>query len=307
MSMSDTRLSKVISGQSETNYKRWKVPSVQSVEQEKQEQAGFLTASQLEELQKQAYDEGFKLGKKEGHQAGLPEGLEDGRKQGIEKGQEEVEQIIKRFSQIMQFLAEPLSQVNKDVEEELINLSLATAKQIIRREITIDPGQIVAVIKESLSALPSNSKKIKVFLHPADAQIARENLNISTQKKADDTIDNMDEVHDEFWSIIDEPTIARGGCQVKSEFSRIDASIETRIAEISAGILGSERMNSDRDDSTAGEITDADKIEPESLSSPDEEKNVLSSESDSHMPDSSHESDEAQKPDAGQNSDKSHV
>ncbi len=305
--MSDARLSKIISGQSETDYKRWKVPRVQTVEQEKQEQAGFLTASQLEELQKQAYDEGFKLGKKEGHQAGLPEGLEDGRKQGIQKGQEEVEQIIKRFSQIMQFLAEPLSQVNKDVEEELISLSLATAKQIIRREITIDPGQIVAVIKESLSALPSSAKKIRVFLNPADAQIARDNLNISIQNQAENTIDNMDEMHDEFWSIIDEPTITRGGCQIKSEFSQIDASIETRIAEISARILGSERMSSDRDDSTASEITAADKAEPEITSNSDEEKNKLNSETDSHKPDNSHKPDSSHEPDDGQNSDESHV
>lgn len=269
--MSDPKPGKVISGKSETAYERWEAPNVQSVEQQKQEQAGLLTARQLEELQKQAYDEGFKLGKDEGYQAAFPQGLEEGRQQGIQKGQEEVALIIKRFSQIIQFLAKPLSQVNNEVEEELINLSIATAKQIIRREINTDPGQIVAVIKEALSALPSNSKKIRVFLHPADAQIARENLNISIEKKLENSISNMDEQHEEFWSIIDEPTIARGGCQIKSEFSQIDASIETRIAEISARILGSERTSSERTDSNSmsNEVMDNENVDPDNSLEPD--------------------------------------
>jgi len=252
--MSDPKSGKVISGKSETAYERWEAPNVQSVEQQKQEQAGLLTARQLEELQKQAYDEGFKLGKDEGYQAAFPQGLEEGRQQGIQKGQEEVDLIIKRFSQIMQFLAEPLSQVNNEVEEELINLSIATAKQIIRREINTDPGQIVAVIKEAMSALPSNSKKIRIFLHPADAQIARESLNISLEKISENSISTTDEQHEELWSIIDEPTIARGGCQIKSEFSQIDASIETRIAEISARILGSERTSGERTDNSIPDL-----------------------------------------------------
>jgi flagellar assembly protein FliH len=113
---------------------------------------------------------------------------------------------------------------------------MAPAKQSIRRQITLAPGQIVAVIKEALLALPYNSKKIKVYLHPSDAQIAREHLSPPS---------NYSESDDERWSVIDEPNITRGGCQIKSEFSQIDASIDTRIAEISARLLGSERTDSE--------------------------------------------------------------
>lgn len=276
--MSDSKVGKVISGNSETAYERWQAPNVQSVQQQKQEQAGLLTASQLEELQKQAYDEGFQLGKEEGFQAAFPKGIEEGRQQGMLKGQEEVAQIIKRFEQIIQFLAEPLNQVNQEVEEELISLSLATAKQIIRREINIDPGQIVAVIKEALAALPSNSKHIKVFLHPADAQIARENLKLFTGTQTENSRIDNDDAREEFWSVIDEPTIARGGCKIKSEFSQIDASIEARIAEISARILGSERTSSDRGDP---KVDTANRSQPDIGNTADEMQHELSSRSDS--------------------------
>ncbi|MCW8932516.1 MAG: flagellar assembly protein FliH [Gammaproteobacteria bacterium] len=253
------KVSKVISGKNQTEYERWEVPNVKTLKQQQLKKAG-LTASQLEKLHNQAYDDGFKLGKKEGYEEGLKQGQEEGHQKGLESGQKEVSQTLKYFEQVMTFLAEPIEQVNEDVEEELIQLSMATAKQIIRREITIDPGQIMAVIREALSALPSNSKQIKVYLHPLDAQIVRDNLGSSTNLSQDDTetqdviSNNRHEPDDEIWSVVDEPNITRGGCQIKSEFSQIDASIDTRIAEISARLLGSERASSETDDRENDEL-----------------------------------------------------
>ena len=44
------------------------------------------------------------------------------------------------------------------------------------------------------------------------------------------------------WSLIEDPTLTRGGCIVQSEASRIDARLESRIAAIAASALGDERM-----------------------------------------------------------------
>jgi flagellar assembly protein FliH len=232
--MSKLDSAKIISANSQTAYERYEIPSVKSRQQQKQEHAGMLTARQLEELQQQAYDEGFQQGKKEGYQAGFKESQEEGMRQGLQDGQEEVRHIVKRFEQIMAFLSEPLEQMNQTVEDELFALSMATAKQIIRREIHADPGQIIAVIKEAIRALPAGANTIKVFLHPADAEIARENLKLSSEKMDKDTVD-------ELWTIYEEPVLTRGGCRIETEASLIDATIETRLAEIAAQIMGSER------------------------------------------------------------------
>ena len=239
----DSKVSKVIPATSQVTYERWEVPSEKRVKQHTLEKAG-LTARQLEAIQQQAYDEGFQLGKSEGHEQGLQEGHKEGHQQGILNAQEEIAQIVKSFEQVMNLLARPVKQVSQIVEEELVHLSMATAKQIIRREIQTNPGQIIAVIKDALSALPSNSKKIKVYLHPLDAQIVRDNL-----------LGNTDEYDEETWSVIDEPNITRGGCQIKSESSQIDASIDTRIAEISARLLGDERAGSSDATNVPDELT----------------------------------------------------
>jgi len=48
--------------------------------------------------------------------------------------------------------------------------------------------------------------------------------------------------------IKEDPTLARGGCKVETDTSQIDASMESRIAEIAAEVLGGER----RDDAISG-------------------------------------------------------
>ncbi len=253
-------MSRIIKGDAQTVYERYELPNVKSRQQKDNEQGGLVTAAQLEALQKQAYDEGFKQGQDDGHQNGLELGREEGHKQGLLEGQEEVQQILKRFEQIIKFLTEPVEQVNLQVEEELLQLAMATAKQIIRREIHADPGQIIAVIKEGIAALPSGASKIKVFLHPADAEIARDNLKLAAQQNSANnsasystnnstnnstSYNEKNNDHDEpVWRVIEEPVLTRGGCRIESESSRIDASIETRVAEIAAQIMGSERAAS---------------------------------------------------------------
>jgi len=246
--MSSSDSSKVISGKSQTAYDRYELPNVKTRQQQKQEQAGMLTARQLEDLQKQAYDEGFQLGKEEGHVIGVQQGVDEGRQQGLQEGKQEVAHIVKRFEQIIQFLTQPVEQIDQDVEKELLALSMATAKQIIRREIHVDPGQIVAVIKEAIAALPSGLNKIKVFLHPADAEIAREHLQVSSLKDKEANGESKTDL----WTIIEEPILTRGGCRIETDVSQIDATIETRLAEIAAQILGSERADT-RNEETLNE------------------------------------------------------
>ena len=41
--------------------------------------------------------------------------------------------------------------------------------------------------------------------------------------------------------IVSDPMITRGGCQVDSEHSRLDATLETRLAALTASVLAAQR------------------------------------------------------------------
>jgi flagellar assembly protein FliH len=73
-------------------------------------------------------------------------------------------------------------------------------------------------------------------LHPDDASLIREVYSMSDQEQG--------------WVINEDPLISRGGCRVVTETSRVDATLESRLANIIAPLLGGER---DADDDGQGE------------------------------------------------------
>lgn len=139
----------------------------------------------------------------------------------------ELDARIKKLDALLQFVARPLQELDAEVEKTLLQLTLAVGKQLARRELRVDPAQVIAIIRESLAELPSTAREIKVLLHPEDAAIVRERLTTPVSERA--------------WNIVEDPTMSRGGCLVRSETSTIDARLDSRINTVIANALGDER------------------------------------------------------------------
>ncbi len=182
--------------------------------------AGKLTAEQLETIQKQAYQEAYDKGLAEGIAAGQAQAVAEGRQQSI--------QLATQFDNVLAGFVEPIQVLDDAIMDELTSMVMTVAKHLIHRELKSEPGQIIAVIREVLAALPMNSRQIKLYLNPVDASLVRETLIISSEDDAS-------------WKIIEDPTLSRGGLKVISENSHIDATIESRLGEIVARVLGSQR------------------------------------------------------------------
>jgi len=134
---------------------------------------------------------------------------------------------IQRLDQLLHFISRPFEELDADVEKTLLQLTLTIGKQLARRELRIDPAQVIAIIRESLQELPTAARDVRVHLHPEDASIVRERLAAPSNERA--------------WTIVEDPTMSRGGCVVKTETSRIDARLESRINTVIANALGDER------------------------------------------------------------------
>lgn len=211
-------LSKIIDGDKFGAIERWELPGVhdprvaRSRIEEADEEVKPLTAEQIEAIEKQAYDEGFALGRKE----------------GLEAGQKEIAASVRHLEHLIQALAEPLQELGDEVEEELVSLSVAIARQIIRRELQQDPQQIIGVVREAMSALPSAARNVRLYLHPEDAALVRETYS-------------GPEAEEYSWKIIDDLVLARGGCRIESDNSRIDASVDKRLNAVLVELMGGSR------------------------------------------------------------------
>jgi flagellar assembly protein FliH len=173
------------------------------------------TAQDTEQVKKDIYEEAY------------AEGLGQGKKKGYAAGLAEIQAQADRLMQIISTLHEPLAQLDDQMEKELAALSIAIARQIVRRELKTDPGQIVAVVREAVASLPVGSRNVNLHLHPEDAALVRNALSLTGNDKT--------------WRVVEDPLVMRGGCNVVTDISRIDATLDTRIAAIAAAILGGGR------------------------------------------------------------------
>jgi len=188
----------------------------------------ILTVEDIEAVQKQAYDEAFAQGEK----AGFQQGYETGLKKGQEESQRLLHKQAAEFVSLLEALNEPFKALDEEVEKELILLVTGIATQIIRREIKMDPGQVVAAVREAIKVLPLSSQKISLHLHPEDADLVRSVLSLDEMSPA--------------WAVVEDPLITRGGCQVDTDLSHIDATIENRLAAVIASVFGGERRGQDK-------------------------------------------------------------
>ena len=134
---------------------------------------------------------------------------------------------IQRFRSALDALARPLALMDSEVQEQLSELAIYIASQLLRRELKIDPSQVIAVVRETVALLPAAARDVRVQLHPEDAALLRERLAAPQVESA--------------WTILEDAMMSRGGCRVTAEAAQIDARIETRLAAVVSALLGDER------------------------------------------------------------------
>lgn len=193
-----------------TAYERWELPLVNEPVA-----AEPITAEKLENIQKQAYKEGFELGQKEAY----------------EEKKLELEKNIANLGSIIKMLSEPLNELDDEVVEQLAQLSISVAKQVVRRELHTEQGEIVGIVREAMAALPASTRKITLNIHPEDAELIRTAFSLGQQEESDELR----------WKLVEDPMISRGGCIISSKNSRVDASVEARLNRIISTLLGGER------------------------------------------------------------------
>lgn len=194
----------------------WDLPSVSG--KPIQARRSGPTVSELEEIEKKAYEEAFAVGREAGLAAARAE---------TQQSIEQIKAQVQRMSVVFDKLGRPLEEMDAEVEQQLVKLAVTIAKQLVRRELKTDPAQVIGVIRETVALLPAAARDVRVHLHPEDAAVVRERLATPGADRA--------------WSIVEDPVMTRGGCRVTTETAQIDARLETRIGAVISAMLGDER------------------------------------------------------------------
>lgn len=160
-------------------------------------------------------DEILSSSREEARRAGWEQGLSEGR----QAARGELRLQADRLQHVIEQLASPLAQVGQDVQDELVQLAMAIARQVIQRELATQPEQIRDVVTQAIAALPSGNRHLRIHLHPEDAHLLAEHMDVHEVAS---------------WKIIEDATLIRGGCIVDTGATRVDARLETRMQDILA-------------------------------------------------------------------------
>ncbi|MBP5116714.1 flagellar assembly protein FliH [Pseudomonas protegens] len=179
----------------------------EEIEEVPLEEVQPLTLEELESIRQEAYNEGFATGEKEGfHSTTL-------------KVRQEAEVALsaklQALEQLMANLFEPIAEQDTQIEKTLVELVRHITRQVIQRELAMDSTQIEHVMREALKLLPLGVGNVRLYVNPQDFE----------------QVKSLRERHEESWRIVEDEALLPGGCRVETEHSRIDASMETRIAQ----------------------------------------------------------------------------
>jgi flagellar assembly protein FliH len=192
---------------------RWDLPAVEGPLAHRK--GAGVNVMHLEAVERDAWEQGLAAGHAEGVRRGEAE---------LAKRVNEMNARCVALEAIIGTLAKPLEQLDNQMEQELTRLTLMIAKHLVRRELRIDPSQVIGIIRHTVGLLPLASRDVRVHLHPEDAAIVREKLAQPAGERE--------------WILVEDPLLARGGCRLTTAVSSIDARLESRVADALNTLLG---------------------------------------------------------------------
>jgi flagellar assembly protein FliH len=168
------------------------------------------TAEELEAIRAAARDEGYAegldAGQAEGHAAGYEEGLSLGRAEAAEE--------LEHLRQLATTFGDAVTQADEAISSDVLELALHLARGMVRTAFDVKPDLIIPVVREAIDYLPNLQQPALLMLHPEDALIVRSSIGHELDKNG--------------WRVVEDDSIARGGCRVDTASNQIDAQIGAR-------------------------------------------------------------------------------
>jgi len=190
-----------------------------------------LTVEEIDAIRQAAHEEGFNQGKEEGFAKGydegktqgLTEGTEQGVEQGIEQGlatgKDRVDNLCSDWEGLIEQLHKPLASVEKNIEEQLLNLVVQLTEAVVLEEAKTNPDILMAAITAGIKSLPSNEANTQIYLHPDDVKKVVEQFGEK-------------HIHDNGWRLLPAPQLTKGSCQIENSTSNIDLQMKSRLKQV---------------------------------------------------------------------------
>lgn len=198
--------SAVIPKEQLTAFERWELASFDPHPDDNHQDNALATAAELENIRQQAQDNGYAQGSDAGYTAGYAAGIQQA---SIEAAQ---------IHMLLQNLQDALNQMDKQLAQSLLDLSLEIARKMTGEILQAKPEVILKIVSDAISGLPHFNQNAHLILHPDDAELVRKQMS--------------EQLSHAGWKIFTDTQIEHGGCRVETAHSQVDATTEARWKRI---------------------------------------------------------------------------
>jgi flagellar assembly protein FliH len=167
------------------------------------------------------------------HQQGLREAREAGMREGEAAGRNrataELQPVMERLARTIDELSQMRARLRKDAEADLLKLSLAIARRVLRRELAVDPEALHGLVMGALEKL-QGQELCRIKVHPSHAAMIKSCLQKSVSGSAIE--------------VIPDGSRELGTVIFETQRGNLDASVDSQLREIERGLVDCLRRQS---------------------------------------------------------------
>jgi flagellar assembly protein FliH len=190
----------------------------------------LIAAAQTEgdELKKRMQAEGFAAGRAEGMQKGMDEGKKAGHQAALTEQKAQIAQAISTLAAALKQVEASRKELETDALAEVVELAVAVARRVTKRQGELDSQVLVENLRESMK-LVVHAADVRVAVHPKQKAVLAEAM---AKLKLDwPTLEHAE--------LIEDATLALGGCRVFTLHGRVDADLEGQLDRVIGDLLPS--------------------------------------------------------------------
>ena len=162
---------------------------------------------------------------REAHAAGVREGETAGRNRAAA----DLQPVIERLTRSIQDLASMRARLRRDAEADVVQLALAIARRVVRRELAVDPDALHGLVVAALEKLQGQEIS-RVKVHPSHAGLVTGCLRQAVSG-----------AHVE---VVSDPSREPGAIVFETARGNLDASVDAQLQEIERGLTDRLRKQS---------------------------------------------------------------
>ncbi len=166
-------------------------------------------------------------------------GVEQGRREAFAAAAAQRQSQAQSIARVLADLRARFDELDSQGADALLDLALAIAKQVVRREIRIRRDSVLPVLREAITMVIDQQAHPRVHMNPQDFETIRADLDADGLFKG--------------CRFIPDTQVGPGSCRVETGLGEIDARLATRWRRVVTEALGVDHAWPEDDDGKDGQ------------------------------------------------------